>query len=326
MIEVADGGSRAPRLRLDLNGGTLWSLPTWSEGPAGLPLDQQLAAVRAAGYEGFQSQGEPCAAITAAGLRATTTGRAPRPEDVRPLAARHQAVGFEATSFHLGCGLESDAEADKFAAAVLEASASLGYPIFIETHRATVTQDIRRTVDLITRFPQLRFNADLSHWYTGHELPYGDLDAKLDVIEPVLDRVGMLHGRVGDAGAIQVALAGRESDAFVEDFRRLWRRCFEGFLRRAQPGEEIVFAPELLPAELCANGKTYRLDYARRHRDADGYWREESDRWAESIQLCAIAKACFAEAASNVADISPTDRSPRGSAAVAPKRPKENAP
>jgi hypothetical protein len=35
--------------------------------------------------------------------------------------------------------------------------------IYVETHRATATQDVRRTVDLVSRISEVRFNGDFSH-------------------------------------------------------------------------------------------------------------------------------------------------------------------
>jgi hypothetical protein len=155
---------------------------------------------------------------------------------------------------------------------------------------------MRRTLDLVERHPELRFNADLSHWYTGLEMPYGDFEAKLEALAPVFARVRFLHGRIGDSGSMQVALEGREDEPFVAHFREMWRRCFRGFLDTAAPGDTIVFAPELLPARLGDGERAVHFNYARRFRDANGEWREESDRWTEALQLCEIARDAFERA------------------------------
>lgn len=286
-----DGTSHPPRLRLDLNAGTLWSLPSWSAGPSDGSADAQMAAVRGAGYEGLQ--GGDIEAARRAGLAVTGAGRALTSDQIAPIIAAHQAAGHEATTLHLGTGLENDLEAGKLAEAMLREAERHGHPVFLETHRATITQDIRRTVDLVAALPELRFNADLSHWYTGHELSYGDVTAKLDFMAPVLDRVGFLHGRIGDAGSVQVGLAGRGGEPFIAHFREMWKRCFVGFIAAAGAGDFIVFAPELLPAEVRFDATTYPLNYARRTLSADGTWREETDRWTEALTLCEIAQDCF---------------------------------
>jgi hypothetical protein len=68
----------------------------------------------------------------------------------------------------------------------------------------------------------------------------------------------------------------------------LWTAAFEGFLRGARQEEFICFAPELLAA---------RIYYARTFPGPDGAILEESDRWAQSLVLCRIARECFREAA-----------------------------
>jgi len=221
-------------------------------------------------------------------------GRILKVEDADEVARRHKAWGFELTTLHVGTGLETDADIDALVGAVLEAQARHGYPLYIETHRATVTQDMRRTLDLIDRFPTIRFNADLSHWYTGHEMTYGDIAAKFDALQPVFDRVRYMHGRIGDSSNAQTSIhdaEGRERPQ-VAHFRDMWTRCMDGFLRTSDETDCMMFAPELLPATAEFGGQIYTLNYARLSPDG----REETDRWTEALGLCAIAAECYAAA------------------------------
>lgn len=289
---INDGSGLQPRLRLDLNLVTLWGLPDDSIVPRG---DALPAGLRAAGFEAAQS--DDAARAARLGLRAVGQGRIDRPMDADRLARENAAAGCDATTVHAGTGLESDAEMDRLAAALLEASARHGHPIYLETHRATMTQDIRRTLDLVERFPELRFNLDFSHWYTGHEFTYGDPDAKLRRIAPVLERVLYLHGRIGDSCCMQVDHEGREDEPAVAHFRTAWTRAFAGFLRNAGAGDVVGFAPELLPARARLGDRAFRFDYARLVRDGVGGMREEGDRWTEALRLCRIAQECFEAAA-----------------------------
>jgi len=179
-------------------------------------------------------------------------GRVDRPEDAQRLAREHAEAGLVATSLHLGGGFEDDAELDRLAAAVLDAEQATGHPLWVETHRATATQDAWRTLQLVRRFGELRFNADLSHWYTGLELVYGDFEAKLDRLQPVFERTCMLHGRIGNSCCMQVDIGdgsappqviGRD---FVADYRAMWTRVCAGFLGHAGPGDQLPFLPELI--------------------------------------------------------------------------------
>lgn len=82
--------------------------------------------------------------------------------------------GHESATLHVGSGFESDAESDALVRDILETAERYRFPLYIETHRATITQDPWRTLQLVARFPDIRFNGDFSHWYTGAELVYGD--------------------------------------------------------------------------------------------------------------------------------------------------------
>jgi hypothetical protein len=183
--------------------------------------------------------------------------------------------------------MESDAEIDRLVEAIVAASLKHRVPLYVETHRATITQDIWRTVELVKRHPDVRFNGDFSHWYTGLEMRYGDIDAKLAFLAPVFERVRFFHGRIGTGGHIQVDVGDGADRPWIDHFREMWTRSFLGFLRSAKPGDYVVFAPELLPATIF---------YAWGATNAKGELVEEGDRWQQSLVLKRIAEECFAEA------------------------------
>lgn len=279
-----DGTKAEPYLRGDFNLGGLTDLPEWSVGPRG-EMGAVLAAIRAAGYRGVQG-GDPALA-RAAGLACTGGGRVDRPGDASALAAQWKKKGYEAVTLHIGRGHESDAEMDALVRAVVAASAQEDLPLYIETHRATITQDTWRTVKMIERNPDVRINADFSHWYSGLEMPYGDWEERMAFLAPVFERVRFMHARCGNSSHIQVALDHPSMEKALAHFRDMWTRSFAGFLRTARPGDFISFNPELLaPA----------INYAQTFRQADGTQREASDRWRDALELVAMARECFAAA------------------------------
>lgn len=295
-----DGARMPPRLRRDINLGTLENLPpgsvayrqTWGE---------RLALLKERGYEGAQSWGQ-AREIQAAGLRATGMARILEVWQAAEVAQGHRDMGLDATTLHLGTGFEDDARVDQLAASVLEAAHKYNYPLYVETHRATATQDIWRTLQLVRRFPELRFNADLSHYYTGHEMTYaGEFEQRSAHLAPILERTRFMHGRIGNVGCIQVALPC-EGPA-VEHFRQMWRRCFEGFLRNAVAGDYLSFNPELLPMRIGEGANTQWLHYAqvRAAQQLDLLYGEPSDRFAQADLLWCIASEEFEVARSRVA-------------------------
>lgn len=250
-----------------------------------------LEQIQQNGYDGVQFEEQiPNEALrlcrdlkldTAVSIRANV------PCEVFSKAERFANDGFVCATLHLGWGMEDNAAAFKLFEAVLEASDKFRFPLFVETHRATLLQDIWRTVQFVREFPDLRFNGDFSHWYTGLELVYGGFEKKIEFLAPVLERIRFLHGRIGNPGCMQVDIGiGDETEhPYVSHFRAFWTASFAGFLNTANPGDFIAFTPELLAP---------RIYYARVFRDSHGALREESDRWAQSKVLCRIARQCFA--------------------------------
>ncbi len=284
-----DGSSRAPRLLHGISFVTPAALPDWSAGPRGT-TEEINAALKAAGYEALQSV-EPDKAV-AAGL--IPTGMMRIFDDVGQMRdrVRHfRDAGCDCTTVHLGTGLESDDEMTALAEALLEIAESEKHPVYLETHRATMTQDIRRTLDLIARLPELRFNGDFAHWYIGHEFTYGDMEMKFAALAPVFDRTRFLHLRVSSNAFGQVTASDPAEARHTDYYRRMWTAACEGFLRSARPGDYMAVHPELLPA---------RAFYPKMVPGPDGEMREESDRWTEALHLIDIAEQCFAAAQANL--------------------------
>src|SRR5687767_2384249 len=132
---ISSGADGPPRLLVGISLVTLAAPPAWSRAPKG-SLAEVLAGVKAAGYEAVQ--GRDPEGARAAGLISTGIGRLDRPADARELARRHKDVGDNALTLHVGTGFETDDEALRLAAAVVEASAAEAFPVYIETHRATM--------------------------------------------------------------------------------------------------------------------------------------------------------------------------------------------
>lgn len=279
-----DKSTRLPRLSPYLNAGTLRELP---EGSAlhGLALEKQYQAIKAAGYRGVQD-GET-ATCKQLGLEQAGSGRINARSEVKPLVESHLEQGFLASTLHVGWGTEDDFEVDKLLSEIIRISSDYRYPLYLETHRATITQDSWRTVQITKRFPEIRLNGDFSHWYTGHEMVYGDWEEKLHFIKPVLERVRFIHGRIATPGAIQAPLAKGPNSEYIAHFRQIWRHCFEGFLKTAKAGDYIVFAPELLPPS---------IHYAHTHSGPSGQIQESSDRWQDALILKQIAEEEFRKA------------------------------
>ena len=273
----------------------------------GAPRAARLYAdLHAAGFAGVQAHS--MAGVREAGLAGTGFAMVAAAAAVDGIARAHGDEGFECTTLVCGNGLEDDTEAARFAAAILEAGTRHGYRLLLETHRASVTQDIRRTLDLIARFPELRFTGDFSHWYVGHELALGDFAARLDALQPLIERTGIVEGRIGSCNQAQLALEGADDPRhFVAHHRAFWTRCFAAMIAA---GREPVFMPQLLPAVIRADGVDWPIGYAATARGADGRWHETSDRWEQSLLLCRIAQDCECAARAQLDTTTTAPRNP----------------
>jgi hypothetical protein len=284
-----DGSKNPPRLCCFMNELALndMKIPGQARGRT------TIESIRDARYDGLQAgdhlSRESLNACQRLGLKVAGTGRVNLPEEADTVAAKMADCGFVSGTLHVGWGMEDDTQAGALIEAVLKASEKHRVPLYIETHRATIFQDIWRTVQFLRRYPEVRINGDFSHWYTGQELVYGGFDNKFHFLAPVLDRVRFLHGRIGNPGCIQVDVGygKEEGQPFVTHFRKLWIASMRGFLQSAVPGAYLTFCPELLAPGIY---------YARLVRDAEGKMHEEGDRWEQSLALCRIARECFAKA------------------------------
>ncbi len=149
----------------------------------------------------------------------------------------------------------------------------------VETHRATLFQDIWRTVRFVEQRPRLRFTADLSHWYTGLELVYGGIERKLAFITPVLDRVDSMHGRIGDPGCMQVDIGQTpwvDAPPYVEHFRTMWGAPSTGSSPDAAQRPTSSSRPSCFPLAVYYG------------RQSGG--REASDRWTQALVPTALAR------------------------------------
>ena len=286
---VNDGSTDAPKLRVYLNLDNLTDLRADSVWPGleGAARDERLLKD---GFDGIQLTTEQAYAgrMSFSGLNRIST-----PAEADAVAARHSSRGDICMTVHAGWGLEDDDEVARLVEAILIASDRHRLPIFIETHRATMTQDLWRTVQITKRFPEVRFNGDFSHYYCGQELVYGHFETKLAFMEPIFARVGYLHGRIASPGCIQVPidanLDARPLQAhgpvnYLDHFKELWTRAMLGFLRSAQQGDVLIFSPELL------SGTHY---YARLFPNSAGALTEESDRYAQALLYRELAHICF---------------------------------
>lgn len=250
-------------------------LPSWTTGPKS--DGDIIRAAADAGYEGVQIFfPEQARAVLDAGMtHPSAISPARTVEDVAGVLSMWAGEPIESVTLHLGTGFESVDDGRRLVGETLALTARHDVTVLVETHRGTLFQDPARALGFVEEFPELRFTADLSHWYTGVELVYGDLDAKLDALTPVFDRCRMIHGRISDPGCIQVPVEHDDPAPYVGHFRRMWQAVIDGCAAAGDAPSSFPFVVELLSATA----------YYARTTELDGGVGEETDRWAQGDVL-----------------------------------------
>ncbi|NRA32728.1 MAG: hypothetical protein HRU17_05245 [Polyangiaceae bacterium] len=266
-------------LRIHLNLGTLVGLPSTSAGPSltavGGLSPAQAQQVLEAGYDGVQEAAPGGASRTVCEQFETSIAGVIPENDLRDFAYRSKDRGHLLATVITGDGFESDDDAARIVETFLEAEAAAEFPMNLETHRGSVTQDPFRTARLLERFPELRLNGDFSHWVSAYSPMPGGIAELSEVLGLVCSRTASLHGRMSDASRVQLSLA--DAVAVKPLFEELWRRCLRNAANSARP---FIFAPELLSP---------LAGYAP-FAASDSSVAEASDRFADASSLQLLAR------------------------------------
>jgi sugar phosphate isomerase/epimerase len=155
----------------------------------------------------------------------------------------------------------------------------MGIPVYIETHRHRITNDLLFTLDLLDRRPDLPLLADLSHYLVGREFAFPVEDESHAQIQHILRNAGAFHGRIGSCQQIQIELSFPHHLPWVALFREWWDYGFRHWRSRVAKDAELVMTCELGPRP-----------YAITDRDGN----DTTDRWAEALLLRELVREIWA--------------------------------
>ncbi len=125
----------------------------------------------------------------------------------------------------------------------LRVEATIGIPVFHETHRGRLFYNPWTTAAYLRQFDALKITADYSHWVNVCERLPDDQAAALELANR---RAGHIHGRVGYAEGPQVPdPSAPEYTAELAWHETQWQRIRD---LRAEAGDEtLTFTPEYGP-------------------------------------------------------------------------------
>ena len=152
----------------------------------------------------------------------------------------------------------------------LEMGERAGIPVYLETHRLTLTNDVVFTLDLLDLIPELELVADLSHIVVAREFPEPVDDLHNRLIDRVLRRSASVQGRISNREQIQVPLGFSQHAYWETQYETWWKQGFQYWREKNDENAVMNFLCELGPPPYAITGK-------------DGY--ELSDRWEEALQI-----------------------------------------
>jgi len=152
----------------------------------------------------------------------------------------------------------------------LEMGDKAGIPVYLETHRLTVTNDVVFTLDLLDLIPELELVADLSHIVVAREFPEPVDSMHNDWIKRILKRSASLQGRISNREQIQVPLGFPQHAYWEEQYAQWWQQGFQYWRERNDKSAVMNFLCELGPPPYAIT---------------DRHGEELSDRWEEALQI-----------------------------------------
>lgn len=170
-------------------------------------------------------------------------------------------------------------EALQLLSGLIEEANEVQFPLFIETHRGRITQDLLRTVDYVEQIPDLRLTIDLSHYVLAGEMTKPDDQAE-HYFNQLLKRTSSIHGRISNGEQIQVDIGPKGEHPMLEKYIKWWTSGMSYWLEQANPGQIMPFVCELGPVPYAITRKNYTAPPQE----------EISDRWQQGLRLKRIAE------------------------------------
>jgi hypothetical protein len=152
----------------------------------------------------------------------------------------------------------------------LEMGEKANIPVYLETHRLTLTNDVVFTLDLMDLIPEMEMVADLSHIVVAREFPVPVDDLHNGWIDRILQRSASMQGRISSREQVQIPLGFAQHEYWEKQFADWWRQGFQYWRARNDENAVMNFLCELGPPPYAITGQ-------------DG--NELSDRWQEGLLI-----------------------------------------
>lgn len=264
---------------------SLWGLQKLRGVPVERSLEDNVAMLKAAGFDGFSSMWDTDEAASRSSALAKAEGLIiegvllpTSVEAVIPLLERGTKHGVHHLNLQLNMRPRTLSEALDILHRLRALTDQVSFPVYVETHRGRLTNDLHFTLDVLDAMPDLRLLGDISHYIVGREIELPISDEIQAQITTVLDHAWAFHGRVAGSEQIQLPISFAHNKPWVDQFARWWSQGFESWRKRAGADDELTFVCELGPQPYAMVG-------------ADG--QDLTDRWEESKAMQAMVRGLW---------------------------------
>ena len=261
---------------------SLWTFEGLSRPPCPPTLEARLDLIRASGFDGAGTLWLDREEARLVSARAAERGLVleglalPRTvDDLKPALEWGTAFGLHHLNVQPDMRVASLAEGVAILEGFQRLADQVGFPVYIETHRGRLTNDLLFTLALAEACPWLKLTVDLSHYVVGSEivLPISDeTDAR---IARLLGQAAAFHGRVATSEQVQAEIGFPQHAPWVDQFSDWWQRGFAMWRSRSPEMARLSFLCELGASPYAVTG-------------LDGH--DLSDRWADSLTLQQLAR------------------------------------
>ena len=168
-------------------------------------LDEKLAKIKAAGYDGYEDWVSSHSVIRRANERAGVEYigmvNGGTPEQFKRDLGEASDCGVVKVTVHTGAAHWTEDQMAEFFEKALRITEEFPFQVNFETHRGRALYEPLHTARLLQKFPSLYLVADLSHWTVVTESMLGNFKPALDL---AISRTRHIHTRVGHEEGPQV--------------------------------------------------------------------------------------------------------------------------